>query len=328
MARQSKIGVVRALFFGLMIVVRRPSLVVLVWLVSMSFALVGGVAIESELREAMGHSRLLDGMRGAVDLGLMEELVAESDGLISTIQPVRLSSAAVFDNFERWISGDWASDHRGLVAWGILFVLAWVFLQGGVVEHLIERRRQLQLKVFFAASGEYFGRFLRLSILTGAGYYCVYRIGKRLFPWIERMAVDVTEERLEMTSYLAGALTVMVLLSLVHLVSDYAKIALVMHRRRSSSLAAVSALFQVLANPLQTFGLFALSASLLLVLQLFYLWVSPGPEWRSLAVLFIAFLIGQLYLMGRWTLRLARYAAEIQLVESWTRVAGRGRRET
>ena len=321
MARQSKIGVVRALYLGLRTVVRRPSLVVLVWLVAMSFALVGAVAIESELREAMGHSRLLDGMRGAVDLGLMEELVADSDGLISTIQPVRLSSAAIFDNVDRWISGDWVSAHRGLVAWGILFVFAWVFLQGGVVEHLIERRRQLQLKTFFAASGEYFGRFLRLSILTGAGYYCVYRIGKRVFPWIERMAVDVTEERLEMTFYLAGALLVMALLSLVQLVSDYAKIALVMHRRRSSSLAAISALFQVLANPLQTFGLLALLASLLLVLQMFYVWVSPGPEWRSLAVLFITFLIGQLYLMGRWALRLTRYAAEVQLVESWTRGA-------
>jgi hypothetical protein len=310
-----------------MTVARRLSLVVLVWLVTTSFALAGAVAMESALREAMGHSRLVDEMRGAIDLGLMEELVAESDGIISTIQPVRLSSVAIFDNVEKWISGDWVSAHRSLVAWGILFVLAWVFLQGGVVEHLIERRRQLQMKVFFAASGEYFGRFLRLSILTGAGYYGVYRIGNRMFPWIEAMAVDVTVERLEMTFYLAGALLVMALLALVHLVSDYAKIALVMHRRRSSGLAAVSALFQVLSNPLQTFGLLALLASLLLALQLLYFWVSPGPEWQSLAALFITFLIGQLYLMGRWALRLTRYAAEIQLVEGWTRVAGRGGRE-
>jgi hypothetical protein len=310
-----------------MAIARRPSLVALVWLVAMAFALAGGVAIESELREAIGHSRLADGMRGAIDLGLIEELVAESDGIISTIRPVRLSSASVFDNIDRWISGDWVSAHRGLVAWGTLFVIAWVFFQGGVVEHLIERRRKLQMKVFFAASGDYFGRFFRLSILTGAGYYGVYRIGHHLFPWIERSTVDVTSERLGMTFYLGGALLVMALLSLVHLVADYAKIALIMHRRRSSMLAAVSALFQVLAHPVQTFGLFTLVASLLLVLQLCYVWVSPSPEWRSLAALLITFLLGQLYLVGRWALRLTRYAAEIQLVEGWSRVAGRDREE-
>lgn len=319
MAEQSRVGTIKAMIDGLVIVAHRPSLVVWVWILVFLFALVGSFGVQGELVEAIGQSRLADDMKGSIDVGLIEEIAAGSDGLLSSIQAVRLSSAATFDNVDIWLSGDWVSEHRGLVAVGILFVVAWVFYQGGVVEHLINRRPKLRISEFFEASGEYFWRLLRLSLVTGIAYYGVYRIGSRLFPWIEDSTVDVTSERLAMSLYAAGALILIAMLSLVHLTSDYAKISLVMHHRRSSLLAAISALFQILAHPVQTFGLLGLSASLLLILQLLYFWVSPSPEWRSVAALVAIFVIGQMYVLGRWAIRLSRLSAQIQLVESWAR---------
>lgn len=304
---------------GLVIVAHRPSLVVWVWVLVFIFGLVGSFGVQGELVDAIGQSALADDMEGSIDVGLIEEIAGGSDGLSSSIQAVRLSSAAMFDNLDLWLSGEWVLEHRGLVAVGMLFVVAWVFYQGGVIEHLVNHRPKLGIARFFEASGQYFWRLLRLSLVTAVGYYWVYQIGRRLFPWIEEWTVDITSERLALSAYLAGALMLISMLSLVHLISDYAKISVVMHHRRSSLLAAISALFQVLAHPVQTFGLFGLSASLLLTVQLLYYWVSPSPEWRSAVALIATFVVGQLYVLGRWAIRLSRISAQIQLVESWTR---------
>ncbi len=327
MAEQPRVGVFKAMISGLVIVAYRPSLVIWVWLLVTAFALVGSFGIQGELVGAIGKSGLADEMKGSIDVGLIEEIAGNSEGLLSSIQTVRLSSAAMFDNVEFWLSGDWILENRGLVALGILFVVAWVFYQGGVIEHLIERRSKLETASFFEAGGRHFWRLFRLSLVAGIGYYGVYRVGSSLFPWIETSTVDVTSERLALSLYLAGALIVIAMLSLVHLISDYAKISLVMHHRRSSLLAAISAFFQVLAHPVQTFGLLGISALLLLTWQLLYFWVSPSPEWRSLVALIAVFVLGQVYVFGRWAIRLSRISAQIQLVESWTRPVERGRNQ-
>jgi len=318
MAERATDGLWRAVFSGLSTVGHRRRLVLLVWSLPTLIALVGAIAVESELRAFIGPSGLVDELSGPIDLGALEELADGADGLATTLRPVRLSGAAIFENLEALIFGDWIEQHRGLVAIGILYVLMWIFIQGGVIADLIEQPKELQFRILLENCGRHFSRLLRLALLSGLGYYGVYRIGRRLFPWIEDATIDVTSERIVLSLYLAAALGMVGLLASVHMISEYAKIAIIRHGRRSSVLSALSALFQVARHPLQVYGVATVFALLLGGLQAAYFRLSPPADWRGTVAIASTFMVAQIYLVCRWTLRLSRMSAQIHLVESWS----------
>ncbi|MEJ2086180.1 MAG: hypothetical protein P8Y44_10955, partial [Acidobacteriota bacterium] len=272
MAEHATFGLWRAVVSGFSTVGRRRPLVLLAWFLPALFALVGAIAVESELRAFFGASGLVDQLNGPIDLGALEELAGGADGVAVTLRPVRLSPAAVFENLEALVFASWTELPRGLLALGALYLLAWVFVQGGVVADLIARPNEFRLRVLLGDCSRYFPRMLRLAALSALGYYAVYRFGRRLFPWVEGATKDVTSERLTLFLYLVAALCIVGLLACVHLVSDFARIALVGQGRRSSLLSVVSALFQLLGHPLQVYGVAAVFALLLFGLQVLYFW--------------------------------------------------------
>ena len=92
---------------------------------------------------------------------------------------------------------------------------------------------------FLASSSRYFFRFLRLVIAAGLAYYLIYRFSLWLFPEIERATRDVTVERTVLLYNLVAAAFVLLLLVLVKVSIDYAKISTVVEERRSMVLAAL-----------------------------------------------------------------------------------------
>jgi len=110
-------------------------------------------------------------------------------------------------------------------------------------------------------------------------------------------------------------------MALVHLVADFARIATVREKRRSMILAVFRSARQVARHPLQSIGVFAVMILMLGLLQLVYYWLAPGIGGGSPLALLVAFGIGQVYLMIRWAIRIARYGAEIALFDRWTRPA-------
>ena len=175
------------------------------------------------------------------------------------------------------------------------------------------------------AGGAYFFRFLRLALMMGLGYYGVYRLAFWLFPAIDRWTIDVTVERTVLAFHLSALALVGLLMVVVHLIAQYAKIATVRERRRSMLLAVLRSVRLVLAHPLQSVGLYGTMLATLGILQVTYFWLAPETTGASPLSLVFAFALGQVYLIFRWAIRIARYGAEIEQFDRWTgHPTGRG----
>lgn len=116
----------------------------------------------------------------------------------------------------------------GLAVPALLFVLLFIFLNGGLLGRLLDREGPVTLAAFFADCGRYFGRFFRLFLMSLAFYAVAFGGVLRLLsagldPWLENVRTEWPVLILSNVHFLSGLL----LLSVVHMVFDYARIVIV-----------------------------------------------------------------------------------------------------
>lgn len=306
----------KAIGGGLVMGSRSWRIALLLWLMGLLFALPAAVFIEEAVHEFIGSSLAHETLRGPMDLAWLQEFLDEAGGMSSTVEPSRLSPAAVLDNLELWFSGDLFTENLGLAALGILFGLFWTLMSGGVLAHLTGPEDHRGLAPFLAASSRYFFRFFRLVVAAGLAYYGIYRFSTWLFPSIERATRDVTVEGTVLAYNLVGAAFVLLLLVLVKVIVDYAKIGTVIEERRSMSLAAVRAVQLVVTHPVRTLGVYFSMGLLGLLLTAVYFFLVPDVAGSGLGPVVLALVIGQVYLLLRWTLRIGLLGAESIVFQS------------
>lgn len=313
--------VARAVIKGLTRMAECSGLVVAMWLIVLTAALPFAAVMEDAIRTDVGSSLIHEDLRQGLDLGWLEEFRDRRGGLADTLRPVRVSPAMPFETLELWLNGGWVSDNRVLAAAGGLFLVVWILVQGGILTHLSSPELRFGWSTFLAAGSTYFFRFLRLALMMGVAYYGVYRLAYWMFPAIETWTRDITSEKTALGLHLVGLVVVATLMAIVHLVAEFARIATVREKRRSMLLAVVRSGRQVGRHPLQSAGVFGVMLLMLGSVQVLYYWTAPAVGGAGPWALLIAFGIGQVYLLIRWALRIARYGAEIALFDSWTRPA-------
>ncbi len=307
-------SITRAFAAGVRDAVGSPALVAVLWLALVAVALPAGVIIEQSIRQSIGASRVDESLLAGLDLGWLGEYEAAARGLERSVSVSMVGAGAVFDNLEAWFSGELFT-LLPAAAWGALYAAVWLFLLGGVLDRLARRQRGFVLAPFVAAGARFFPRLLRLAAVSAVFYWAVYRLGRWLFPWIERRLGEVTVERTMLAAHLAGAALVVLLLAVGNLVFIYAKIALVCEGRRSALVAVLRAVRFVAARPLRAIALYGLLGLLAVALVALYAAVAPGPGQGSWPAVLAAFAVGQLYLVARLTLRLAWLGAHVRFWE-------------
>lgn len=325
----------QAVFQGLKQSVAVPRVLFLLWLVNVLFAVPVSLMIREALTDSFGSSLVAHTMRDGFDRGWHAEFESKAGDLEKTFGPTVSGPGPVLDNLEAWWSGDIVADgYPGIVGLGVGYAVLWAFLLGGVLDRLARPEAPLTLDRFFAAGGRYFPRFLGLAVISGVAYALIYALGRKLYGWIEAASRDVTVEKTVLFQVLAASALVVLLLVVVRMVFDYAKIATVLEDRgnltpeggkrnvtpeggkRNIVLLAWEGLRFVLARPLATFGVtfgFGILGAALFAL---YLWLAPGVGQSSVAGIVLAFLGSQLYLIARLSLRLGLLGGQMSLYRS------------
>lgn len=161
--------------------------------------------------------------------------------------------------------------------------LVWVFLSGGIIDRLARDARSSSRR-FFAAAGACFGPLIRLGLLSLATYAAV-------LIWIGPAiagALDAADGPARLGLFGAMAL----LLFLIALLFDYARVRLVIEDRRSAIGALAASLRLIRAHPgpiLAAQGVFWLALVLWLALRAF----SAGDRSYWLTCAFVA---GEIFL--------------------------------
>jgi hypothetical protein len=305
--------VIRSLVNGFARLGRAWRMVLLLWLVNVALAAPFAVALAADLDASLGRSRVHENLLEGFDMGWQGELQEGARGLVETFGPELLRGGAFFENLERWWQGDLVSLPPVLVGAAIVYAVIWAFLLGGVIERLGAGPYGAGAPGaagFFGACGRSFFRFLRLVLLSGVLYYLVYRLARAGFGWLADALRDVTAERTALAWTFLGLAVIVLLLTVIRVVFDYAKIAVVAEGRKSALGAAWRGLSFVASRPAGTlllYGAVALAGLLLLAL---YAAVAPGPGHGTWIGVILAFLLGQLALATKLALRLGLLGAE------------------
>jgi hypothetical protein len=306
MASSVKAPILGCLAEGWRRVIAAPALSASLLVVTLLVALPMGRVVGGMIEQQLGSSLVAEKPAWNWDAAWAAEFAAEAQGLGKTFTHEIIG----FGGTLKILSG--IADNQPLnptLAGAVAaYAMLWLFLTGGIVDRLA-RGRAVRAPGFFAACGGYFGRLLRLFVISSVTYWAMFKwwhpfLLSRVYDHYTR---DLMSERdglvIRALLYLAFGLV----LFIANLIFDYAKVRMIVEDRRSVVSALGASMRFLRRRPLRAFGLYLLNGiAFLMVLRL---WLELAPQaWDSIGW---AFLVTQIYLLVRLWLRLAFVASEI-----------------
>jgi hypothetical protein len=301
-------------FDGMQRVTRAPMILAGVWLLTMMVSLPLTIVLRDMIAQHLGSSLTAERVAAGTDYDWMQEFMDQATGVGVTFKPTIIGFGAVLDNLSAFL--DNTTRPLVVVSAAFAYIFLWLFLAGGILDRYA-RVLPTRAHGFFSACGAFFFRFLRLGALQLIVYAALFGsvhqwLFDRLYPQLTR---DLTVERTAFGIRVALYLCFGLMLAACSLIFDYAKVRAVVEDRRSVMGAIVAALRFIGRNPGAAAGLYALNFLLFLLSVAMYAAIAPRAGGAG-AMVWIAFAIGQLYVVARLWVKLVFWASETALFQS------------
>jgi hypothetical protein len=195
-------GIFKAIVNGIATTFRKSRLLSLLWVANFVYAAVVVSPLAFIVQKELGHSFLGSNVR-PFDLQWLGEAFLKYQEALPAIG-------------------------GGLLLSAFLFLALYVFLNGGIIGRLLDREGRTTLATFFADCGRYFWRFVRLFLISLVFLVLTFGVILRLLSALTSSIIE--NARTEWTSIILSNLHFLIallLLSIVHMVFDYARIAVV-----------------------------------------------------------------------------------------------------
>lgn len=271
------------------------------------------------IRAHLGSSTRAERAADGVDYDWWHEFMAQASGLGTTFVPTILGFAATLDNLSS--VADARRDPAPIAAALAVYLAAWTFVLGGIIDRYA-RERPIRAHGFFAASGVFFFRFLRLATVSGVVYWWLFA---HVHPWLddqyERLTRDVSAERVALAWRLGMYVVFGALVAAANILFDYAKIRLVVEDRRSAIGGLAAALRFITRHAGAVIGLYLLNTATFAALLAIWAAAAPGPTSAGPSM-WIAFAGAQLYILARLGLKLHFLASQTALFQARLAHAG------
>lgn len=302
---------------GLRRVGANPRLVVWLWLINFAMAIPLTMVMANQIESSIGASLVHEKLRAGFDIDWYEEFSDAANDLGKTFSPAVIGVGPFLGNLEAWLNGSLFDGYTGIVGLGIGYMVLWAFLLGGVLDRFAHGQENLTAERFFNASGRYFLRFLFLMVLSWIFYFLVLAmISPRLFSAIAAATRDTTVERTVFFLTAGAFVIVALLLAVVNMAFDYAKISTVLHDHRNMLAAAGHGLRFIFAHPAKTFGLYLILGMAALAFLGVYALIAPGANQTSAVGVIAAFAVGQIFLIVKLITRLTFLGGQMALYEA------------
>jgi hypothetical protein len=295
-------------------VLAAPAIVAGVFVMTFALALPLAITLRAALVTHLGDSLAAETAATGVNYDWWQEFTAQATGLGTTFVPSIIGFAAVLDN----VSGvlDALAPIAPIATALALYLTGWAFLSGGIVDRYA-RQRPIRTHGFFAASGVYFFRFLRLAAIAGLTYWWLFAYVHR---WLfDEQFVSLTRGlSVERNAFLVRAIFYILfgaLLVATSLVVDYAKVRIVVEDRRSVLGAVGASVRFIRRHGRQVIALYALNTLTFLALLLVWVLLAPGAGGAGLSM-WAGFAIGQLYIVARLAMKLQFIASQTSLFQA------------
>ena len=291
-----------------------PAILAGVYALTLAAGLPMAFAIRGTIEAHLGRSLAADAAADGVNFDWWQEFASQASGLQATFSPAIVGFASTLDS----ISSVLDAERRvvPIAAAVAVYLLAWTFLSGGIVDRYA-RQRPTHAYGFFGASGAFFWRFLRLAAVASAAYWLLFAY---LHRWLledayTRLTRDLAVERQAFLWRAALYAAFGVVLVAVNVTFDYARIRLVVEDRRSALGALRAALAFIWRHLDRAIGLYALNALAFLTLIAVWALAAPGAGGAGWSM-WLGFAGAQLYLLARLLLKLQFMASQTALFQA------------
>jgi hypothetical protein len=305
-------GALSAFRDGVRRVNQAPGILAGVWLLTLLVSLPLALVLRGMIAQHLGDSLAADPAVTGVNYDWMQEFADQSTGIGVTFRPTIIGFGAVLDNLSAFL--DDTSRPLVIVGAASAYIALWMFVAGGIIDRYA-RNRPTRAHGFFAAAGVFFTRFLRLGVMQWIAYAFLFGL---LHPWLfNRLYGRVTHEMsVERTAFLVRVWLYLIfgaLLAAFNIVFDYAKVRAIVEDRRSM-IGAVAGAGRFLRRNGSAAVLYLIDFGLFLVCVGLYALVAPGAGGPGIAM-WIAFAVGQLYVLVRLWVKLVFWASETSLFQ-------------
>jgi hypothetical protein len=295
-------------------VLAAPWIALGVFALTFLLALPLAITMRGLLASHLGGSLAAETAASGINYDWWQEFTAQATGLGTTFTPSVIGFATVLDS----VSGvmDARARVAPLAAALVLYLAGWAFLSGGILDRYA-RQRPIRAHGFFAASGVYGFRFLRLAVVAGLVYWWLFAY---VHPWLFDTQFDKLTRGMnaERTAFLVRAIFYLLfgsILVAVNLVVDYTKVRIVVEDRRSA-LGSIAAAIRFIRNhPRQVLGLYGLNSLTFLALIAVWALVAPGVGGSGFSM-WAGFALAQLYIVARLLMKLQFIASQIALFQA------------
>lgn len=268
-------------------------------------------SIAATLKESLGKSASGEKLLENFDEFWFLNFSALAKGLAKTFDPSITGIGAIFNSMDTVLSGSLFNVSPLISGAGSLYLLVWVFLTGGFLSIFISKDENVS---FFQSSGRYFPRLLIVSIMSWILYIIIFKF---LFTFLSWTVNDLTRENIDERVHFIYTLIKYLILWLVvlsvNIIFDYSKILIVMNNYRNAFSVPWFAIRLVFKNFLKIYGLYILIGVVWILFILIYWLIAPGAAQSSWTTIFIAFLVGQIYIFSRIWIRCLFISAQSEL---------------
>jgi hypothetical protein len=289
--RRETMGVFKAIANGLGTTVRKPLVLAVLYAVNVVFSAAAAVPFLTIAQAELGHSLLGSSVRPA-DLMWLGETALKYGGAL----PALLA---------------------GLLVAAVLYLALQVFLNGGIFGRLLDREGKATLAAFTGDCGRYFGRFTRIFLVSLVFLFLTFGIALELVSALIGPAMkSAPTEWLPLILSNAHFLIALLLLSIVHMVVDYTRIAVVADDERRVLKALRHALIFLKRRFFRAWALYLLIVGAALAGTIVLSAVLGPLGGPGTAPVVAAFAVMQIYIIFRLLIRMLFVAAQAEFYRS------------
>lgn len=308
-------------------------MIVFAWLVNLTLSLVVAVPLLMQLNDSIKNTTYEESLLQQMDTNWFQTFKTDnaSSDAVQSLDYSIFGYAPFLSHYEGYLSGRIVKNIGNflfdlLFRWKIelgylglftllafVYVLVSTFLAGGFIG-MYAKPYRLSFNEFLMEGANYFGKLFRLSLLSLVVYLLFFEV--IVDWWTHSIPIWTQNDPSEMTPFIHYMIrdgVVILLLGLVTLCFDFAKVRMVVDGR-------ISALFASWAGARFAFRHFASTAGLTVVLSLagivfiaLYAVIEGGIAQTGYWSILVVFVLQQLYMITRLWLKALFYASQTQL---------------
>lgn len=319
---------------GIRKVNRTKRMIVFAWLLNVLITLVVAVPMLGLLEAAIGPTVMEEQLLRRHDLNWLETFRSDHAGspIAQMLRPSRVGAPPFYEHLDRMVNGVMATsivrflgsllfefrvdtgvlDLAGILA--MLYVLMWTYLSGGFIG-IYARDHRSSFGEFLQLGARYFGKFFRLALLQLVVYFLLFLVVGWANDGIRAWTANEPSEMTAFRYFMARNVAVLLVMGLVSLWFDYAKIRFVVDSRTSALAALGSGVRFVVAHPVRTVLLALTLAAMGVAFAGLSVLITDQIPQTSFWMILLVFIVSQLYVCARQYLRAASYSTQTALYQ-------------